>query len=317
MDKRLFSKSDEETIDVVSRGVDDLRRLGATVVDPGPEGALFQPCINKYAPAVLDTLFTRQVPTLFPVDAAGTPTTDQIATLVDMARDPLNVPNAITIRDFGGAAAEGEGRYMRELYVRNRGDAAIQTARDMQTKVHPIIDPQFTAVTRNGAGGARTAGAGANDGTQLRMAERMQQRFAFQQTILQCMAELRVDALVYPTMNIPPQKIQQPDEPTVNNRGVYHWTVFGREGFPTMTVPAGFTTQVYDRVLDSSSPDGTRLVGPTPARLPVGLDIAARPFDEPTMLRIASAYTAATKHRTPPPEFGPLPDTTMTDGGSK
>src|SRR4029077_13386819 len=107
-------------------------------------------------------------------------------------------------------------------------------------------------------------------------------------TLLQCMGELRLDAVVYPTMNIPPLKIQQPEEPTVNNRGGYHWTVFGQQGFPTITVPAGFTTQVYDRVFDSSSPDGTRLVGPTPAKLPIGVDFAARPFDEPLLFRLAS-----------------------------
>jgi amidase len=48
-------------------------------------------------------------------------------------------------------------------------------------------------------------------------------------------------------------------------------------------------------------------VGPTPAKLPVGVDFLARPFAEPTLLRIASAYAAATKHRTPPPDFGPIP----------
>jgi amidase len=141
---------------------------------------------------------------------------------------------------------------------------------------------------------------------ELNMADRMLQRFAFQETILQCMAELHVDALVYPTRNIPPLKIEQPDEPTVNNRGVYHWTVFGQQGFPTITVPAGFTTHVYDRVLDPTSADGTRLIGPTPAKLPVGVDFAGRPFDEPLLFKIASAYMAATKHRMPPLEFGPV-----------
>jgi Asp-tRNA(Asn)/Glu-tRNA(Gln) amidotransferase A subunit family amidase len=143
----------------------------------------------------------------------------------------------------------------------------------------------------------------------MNMSERILQRFAFQETLLQCMADLKVDAVVYPTMNIPPLKIDQPEEPTVNNRGVYHWTVFGQQGFPTITVPAGFTTHVYDRVFDAASTDGTgtRLIGPTPARLPIGMDVAGRPFDEPTILKIAAAYAAATKHRLPPPEFGPLP----------
>jgi amidase len=33
----------------------------------------------------------------------------------------------------------------------------------------------------------------------------------------------------------------------------------------------------------------------------------ARPFGEPVLFRIASAYEAATRHREPPPDFGPLP----------
>src|SRR5262249_43077181 len=42
MNKKLFSKADEETIDIVERALGELRKLGATIVDPGPEGALFQ-----------------------------------------------------------------------------------------------------------------------------------------------------------------------------------------------------------------------------------------------------------------------------------
>jgi hypothetical protein len=79
-----------------------------------------------------------------------------------------------------------------------------------------------------------------------------------------------------------------------------------------MTVPAGFTTHVYDRVRvstprDSVPRDSTRLTGPIPARLPVGIDFLGLPFREPVLLRIASAYETRTKHRVPPPGFGPLP----------
>src|SRR5262245_17480645 len=50
MNKKLFSKADEESIDIVERALGDLAKLGATIVDPGPEGALFQSCIDRYAP---------------------------------------------------------------------------------------------------------------------------------------------------------------------------------------------------------------------------------------------------------------------------
>src|SRR5690606_27494589 len=66
-------------------------------------------------------------------------------------------------------------------------------------------------------------------------------------------------------------------------------------------VPAGFTTVVYDR--DASG----ALLSPIPASLPVGIDFLGLPFDEATLFEIGAAYEAATRHRTPPPGFGPLP----------
>jgi Asp-tRNA(Asn)/Glu-tRNA(Gln) amidotransferase A subunit family amidase len=42
MDKKLFSESHVETIDIVERGINDLRGLGAIIVDPGPGGRCFR-----------------------------------------------------------------------------------------------------------------------------------------------------------------------------------------------------------------------------------------------------------------------------------
>ena len=78
--------------------------------------------------------------------------------------------------------------------------------------------------------------------------------------------------------------------------------MFGQQGFPVITVPAGFTTSVWDR---ERAGNETRLVGPIPATLPVGVDFIARPFGEPLLFRIAAAYEAATKNRRPPEGFGP------------
>lgn len=57
----------------------------------------------------------------------------------------------------------------------------------------------------------------------------------------------RLDAITYPTGNIPPTLIKELVEPDVKNRSHQAWTLIGQIGFPALTVPAGFTTQVYDR----------------------------------------------------------------------
>jgi Asp-tRNA(Asn)/Glu-tRNA(Gln) amidotransferase A subunit family amidase len=41
--------------------------------------------------------------------------------------------------------------------------------------------------------------------------------------------------------------------------------------------------------------------------LPFSLVFRAEPGKEDVLLKIASAYEAASKHRIPPPAFGPLP----------
>ena len=88
MDRSLFNEADEESIVAAERAIADLQKLGATIVDPGPKGALLQKYIDKYAPSVLNSLFIDRFPNAFPVDANGKPTSDHIAKLVDM-RPPV------------------------------------------------------------------------------------------------------------------------------------------------------------------------------------------------------------------------------------
>jgi hypothetical protein len=251
------------------------------------------------------------------VDANGKPTTDHLATLVEMTANPNLVPDTPNIREVGSVAATGDSAYWRALYLHDRNDAAIKTTREANAATRPIDDPVFRASSPNISvhspyGSVERGRNGANSGQQfqeLDMADRMLQRFAFQQVVMSCLADLQLDAVVYPTNNIPPMKIQAPEEPEVNGRSQPHWVIFGQNGFPAITVPAGFTSQIYDRVPDAASADGTgtRMVGPVAARLPVGVDFAARPFGEPTLFRIAAAFEQTTKHRAPAPEFVGLP----------
>ena len=77
----------------------------------------------------------------------------------------------------------------------------------------------------------------------------------------------RVDVLVTPTMTQPAPPFEGFD-PTGIFRGPSFTAPFNFTGLPAISVPAGFTA------------DG----------LPVGMQVAGKPFDEPTILRVAYTY---------------------------
>jgi Asp-tRNA(Asn)/Glu-tRNA(Gln) amidotransferase A subunit family amidase len=304
MDKRMFNEADVESIDIAERAIGDLRRLGATIVDPGPGGALLQSCVDKYLPLYRNRVFVEQYPNLFPADPSGKPLTDRISQLVDMFIDPSLVPAGTTIRNIGAASNNGMTKFMLNRYLKERGDANIKSIRDLidKSKFYRDIRPDAGFVDR------KVALEEIDSSLTLDMANIFQDRFANQQVVLQCMAQENLDALVSPAGNVPAYVLGAPIEPPLNGRTNSVWGLLGQHGIPTLSVPAGFTTEVYDRVRDSASPGGSRLARPIPAKLPVGVMFFGRPFSEPLLLRIASAYEAATKHRVPPPDFGPLPE---------
>jgi amidase len=278
MDKTLFTDADAESIDIVGRAIPDLRTLGATIVDPGPGTPLFQDCIDPYALGLEKSMVRTQLP--------------------DKAEKP-------SLRDFGPAPAPGERRWLFNRYLRERGDTNIRTMADLIEKANFFTDIRPGSRFTDKKGELERE----NKEASVDLRGRMYYRYAVQQVVLQCMAKIGIDVLVYPTGNIPPPLLGAPTEPTKNGRSHLAWTLLGQQGFPAMTVPAGFTISVYDRVPDKTAEGGTRLVGPVPAVLPVGIDFLGRPFDEATLFRVASAYEAATHHRVPPRAFGPLPAT--------
>jgi amidase len=304
MDKKVLNEADGEAIDLTERAIGDLRRLGATIIDPGEGGALLQSCIDKYIPLYRNRVFFEQNPNLFPLDSNGKPSTDRVSKLVDMFFDPSQVPAGFTIRNIGPASNNGMSKYMVNRYLRERGDANIKSLEDLidKSNFYRDIRPEAGFIDR------KAALEDVNNSVTLDMANVFQDRLANQQVVLQCMARDNLDALVSPSGNIPAYILGAPIEPPLAGRTNSAWGLLGQHGFPTLSVPGGFTTQVFDRVRDATASDGTRLVGPIPEKLPLGIMFFGRPFSEPTLLRIASAYEAGTKHRIPPPDFGPVPE---------
>jgi Asp-tRNA(Asn)/Glu-tRNA(Gln) amidotransferase A subunit family amidase len=95
-------------------------------------------------------------------------------------------------------------------------------------------------------------------------------------------------------------------------------------GVPEVFVPAGFADSIYDMQFklsaDGKKYEGTLAGTPTKLASPLPYNIAfwAEPGQESALLKVASAYEAATHHRKPPPGFGPvkgeLPINSSTEG---
>ncbi|MDY0297800.1 MAG: amidase [Acidobacteriota bacterium] len=100
-------------------------------------------------------------------------------------------------------------------------------------------------------------------------------RIAFRQAIEQRMDELQVDAVIYPTWNNRPARIEAFEEAY---RGDNNQVIAPHTGQPAFTVPMGVTQ----------------------GNLPAGLQFLGRMFAEPTLIKLAYAYEQATAHRTVP-----------------
>jgi Asp-tRNA(Asn)/Glu-tRNA(Gln) amidotransferase A subunit family amidase len=104
--------------------------------------------------------------------------------------------------------------------------------------------------------------------------------------IARTMADHRLDAIVHKSMESPPPLIEEKPvprslggagPPVINTTAVF---------ISSIAVPAGFI-------------DG---------RLPAGITFMGRPYDEPTLIKLAYAFEQATRHRKPPAATPPLRD---------
>jgi Asp-tRNA(Asn)/Glu-tRNA(Gln) amidotransferase A subunit family amidase len=143
--------------------------------------------------------------------------------------------------------------------------------------------------------------------------ERIMLRELLRRVDMMVLIENRLDALVRLHTPFPPGRIGGASQPGLPGN-LRLETFYGpNAGLTEVLVPAGYVTTVYDPVF-TLSPDGMRYV-PVPSDtptaipdpgLPFSLVFRAEPGREDVLLKIASAYEAASKRRVPPPAFGPL-----------
>jgi aspartyl-tRNA(Asn)/glutamyl-tRNA(Gln) amidotransferase subunit A len=84
------------------------------------------------------------------------------------------------------------------------------------------------------------------------------------------------DALVCTTMPVVAPTLEEGNRPEIHGNLARHTRLFNLLGFPTASYPCGFSS----------------------SGLPVGLQVAGRPWDESTVLRIGHAYQQVTDWHT-------------------
>jgi amidase len=144
--------------------------------------------------------------------------------------------------------------------------------------------------------------------------ERIMLRELLRRVDMMVLLENRLDALVRLHTPFPPGKIGGAYQPGLPGN-LKPETFYGpNAGLTEVLIPAGYVTTVYDPVFTLNA-DATRYVTapstlpttiPEPG-LPFSLVFRAEPGREDVVLKIASAYEAASKRRVPPPAFPPLP----------
>jgi amidase len=150
-------------------------------------------------------------------------------------------------------------------YLAHRPSAPVGTLEAVlatgQASPHETVEPRL-----------RNAQAVATQDTK-EYYEHQARRTTLKRTILQAMADQRLDALVYPTVRERAPLLNE--QQRLESITCY---LSANAGLPAITVPGGFTADGF----------------------PVGVEFLARPWHEPTLIAMAYAYEQATRHRRPP-----------------
>jgi Asp-tRNA(Asn)/Glu-tRNA(Gln) amidotransferase A subunit family amidase len=227
--------------------------------------------------------------------------------LKKLGRRQAPLTDRITITNFATYGAEpcyaaqcGDVMFDIERYLAERGDSKIRT---------------WAAWVANARFRQDESRAGAENWLALPdhlasgKADRLARSHIARLALRRVMAENGIHAFVHAENTVPTPKIQGPNVGDISLDGI---TPFFQ--IPRVVVPAGTTDVVYEPqyALNAEKTDYVSVLSPETPRttlphpMPIALTFFAGQGEEPTLIRIGTAYEAATHHRTPPPAFGPV-----------
>jgi amidase len=293
---KVHTKADEASVAIAEAALDDLHKAGAVLVDPGPDGTLFGAALAAILPALDAPVLADVFADVFP------PGSNLVEKIVAIGGKASNLPADLTLRIIAEREppTRGEGFFVMERYLRERGDKNIHSIADLIAKstfydhapIGGVIAPPKERLEDLLARTERLTKK--SDGsllvrkipvTTLDISGWHAQRTVLQMLINKVMADNQLDALVYPTKTVLAPRLAEPVEPinlktaqdkvtVVVKDEEYERTVervidlrapltprlSPNSGYPTIAVPAGFAKQVYDRAV-VQGPDGSKRSG--------------------------------------------------------
>lgn len=293
-------------------------RLGAELVETIAAGYPDDPDVPNVAYTFADAfseLLPRMMPEIFSArNAAGelafaVPGHDVTsnAYLLKLSKRQAPLTSALNITNFATfgeapcyALACSDVRFDIDRYLIDRGDRRITS---------------WAAWVANAKFRDDLSRAGAENWAALRThadqskSERTARSHVGRMVLLRVMYENDIDVFVHPENTVPTPKIQGPNVGATSLDGI---TPFLQ--IPRIAVPAGFTQIVYEPAYALNAektdyvsvlPDGAK-PSALPHPMPISITFFAGQGEEPILIKVGTAYEAATHHRRPPPAFGPV-----------
>ncbi len=276
-----------------------------------PDGT---PVFKDFAAAIEPTEF-------MPGKVFGTGTMAPIDYMVEMAEGRIAPPSNLDIGTTQNQAVSPAFRFHIPQYLTRR--AADWAALGFEERLKDF--PSLNARSKFWGDDQRAAFKNWEELRDMRnplgqrqgVTERIMLRELLRRADMMVIYENKLDCFVRLHTPFPPAKIGGAPQPSVNAPGMIKDQNLRGESFQgpnggltEILIPAGYVRTVYDPVFKLSD-DGTQFVSvlsdepttiPEPG-MPFSLVFRCEPGNEDTILRVASAYEAASKRRVPPPRF--------------
>lgn len=263
----------------------------------------FTDAFSEALPRFMPEIFSRRTPKGELVFAVPGHQVDSYDYLLKLSRREAPLASGIridTIGQIAGLPNALDFRFEMDRYLAARGDRTVTNWAEWVAHARFRDD-----VTRADSENWRDTKTNVSAGKAGRLAIGQVGRTV----LLKVMRENGIDLFVHAENTLPTPKILGPNVGATSLDGITPLL-----GIPRVVVPAGYNKIIYeprfalnpDRTnYISVLPEGT-LQSELPHPMPIAITFFAGQGEEPTLLKAASAYEAATKHRVPPPAFGPV-----------